>query len=258
MARPRGSYAGSRRFSAFFKVPACLLSSDCGPVCVGEYADGVEVVCRRACPLVKRLRDHVADGVAVDRGRRGFLPGPEVWPRGICLPCRRRPVAACGDDGQRRGHGVSSDAGACLPVALHPCAACDGLLRVAGGHRHPVRCGPRCGGINPERLGCGASLRPVALSRGVSACRRDFRRGGVGQPVVGTLLGVGSQGDLGTGHFAGVCLPAPWLLVSPVAPSSCAVSLPAPGLPVCADDLFRGQSSPFRTSLLRLKSACGV
>lgn len=101
------------------------------------------------------------------------------------------------------------------------------------------------------------TLRPgfavVALSRRVPVGSRNFRGSGMGQPVMGALLGMGPQGDLGAHNPACLLLPAPPDIFSGIQPSQAAQSLPPAGFYICPDDLFRSQLSSVRTPFLRLR-----
>ncbi len=76
----------------------------------------------------------------------------------------------------------------------------------------------------------------------------------MGQYVMGAVLGMGSQGDMGVNHHACLqCAVAPMLHTIPPL-TKVHEHIPRPGLHMRTDDLLRRQLLPRRHALLRLTS----
>lgn len=142
------------------------------------------------------------------------LRPPLPVPAAFRLPDRRA-VADGFDDGGVEPSDHAADAGSRLAAALHPCDAGHGGLCVAG-VRHVRRRGR--GRPAPPRPRGGravAGRQPAdALSGRLLPRRRYLRRCRLGQCVVGTLLGLGSQGGMGRSSRC-------WFMRCPCMPVPC-------------------------------------
>ena len=209
--------------------------------------------CFRPCADVQRFRGNDASGLAHADARNTDTEEIPHYPA-VRFPSGRLCPSGGFDWGVRSGHSLA-DTCIVIAAAFGPCDGYDDFIYPARSGDAEQRDGPAEIRAEQKRtVGIGGLFPSVPLSRRVLPGCGHFSRCGMGQCLVGQILGMGSQGSLGSDYTAG-------LLVCPSRKSPENIQRPALpacflhfGIPVRDSHIFRRELFSGRPSQLCINS----